>query len=155
MKEVEEFRVIPTYEDYMVSNYGSVKSMKYGKERLMKLPKNKEGYPMVNLRSNGKSYVQTVHKLVAMAFLAHKPNGITMVVDHIDGDKSNNKLSNLRVVSNKQNTTSYRKGYYFCKQKNKYHVRTQVNLKDIHIGFYKTEEEAREAYINALDKYGL
>jgi len=155
MQVIEEFRLIPNHKDYMVSNLGKIKSLKYGKEKILVAPPNKEGYSTACLRVDGIAKVQTVHKLVAMAFLNHTPNGITMVVDHIDGDKSNNNLENLRVVSNKENTTRYRKGYYFCKQKQKYHVRTQVNLKDIHIGFYDSEEEAREAYINALNKYGI
>lgn len=156
MRVVEEYRFIPnTNNEYMVSNLGNVKSLKQGRNLVMKTPKNKEGYCFVNLRINGKSKVQTVHKLVAMAFLGHIPNGITNVVDHIDGNKSNNNLENLRVISNKENTTRYRRGYYFCKQKSKWHVRTLHNGKIMHIGFYKCELDAREAYLNALKKYGL
>ena len=151
---VEEFRFIPdTNDEYMVSNLGNVKSLKRGKEIYLKKPLSRAGYPHVALRVNGITKTKNVHQLVAITFLCHIPNGIGLVIDHIDNDKTNNNVYNLRIVSNKFNTTRSRKGYSFSKQKGKWHVRTMSNGKIFHVGFYNTEVEAREAYLNALKEY--
>jgi hypothetical protein len=63
------------------------------------------GYKSVGFRSNGKVERVSVHRLVAMAFLDDWDESLT--VDHIDGDKSNNAASNLRMVSSCMNTRLY------------------------------------------------
>lgn len=72
----------------------------------MKLTRNKGregrgGYYVVNLHKDGKSKVHQVHALVAQAFLAN-PNNLP-VVNHKDGDKSNNHVSNLEWASYRHN----------------------------------------------------
>lgn len=87
-------------------------------------------------------------------------------VDHIDRNPSNNKISNLRVVSrqqNMQNTTHHKdsttkqKNIYWHKQTNKYQVRIQVDRKFKHFGLFNTIEDAikkrDEMYIE-LNKQG-
>ena len=119
MKEV--WKDIPNYEGYyQVSNYGKVKSVERKithshsgymtiKERVLKNRisgrdyKKGEGYYQVVLHNKfGKKYYG-VHVLVAMAFLGHVPNGHKIIVDHIDNDKLNNKLSNLQLITNRYN----------------------------------------------------
>ena len=56
-----------------------------------------QGYLVVNLRKNHMSWVAQVHRLVAMAFIPNPHNLPT--VNHIDGNKHNNKVSNLEWVS--------------------------------------------------------
>ena len=70
---------------------------------------------------------------------------------HINHDKLNNNIENLRIVSYQQNqfNRSNVKGYYFHKQNKKYRAHIQLNKKEIHIGYYNTKEEAREAYLRA------
>ena len=78
---------------YQVSNEGRVMSLKCGRTKLMKTPKTNE-YPSVCLVKNKVKYSCRVHRLVAQAFLEpveNKPE-----IDHIDRNRSNNRLSNLR-----------------------------------------------------------
>jgi len=78
---------------YDVSSLGRVRSL-YGRLPDGAVMKDRDslGYRRVSLRRDGKYKDIMVHRLVANAFLGAKEN---MEVNHIDGDKSNNRLSNL------------------------------------------------------------
>lgn len=56
------------YEDYMVSNFGRIKSLKEGREHIMKPQYHRDGYLKVTLYKDGKAKHFKVHRLVAMAF---------------------------------------------------------------------------------------
>ena len=100
----EEWRPVVGYEGlYEVSNMGNVKSLKYGKERILKAGKNSADYLQVHLCKDGKAKMYTVHKLVATAF-CENPEGYT-VVNHIDEDKTNNNADNLEWCSRSYNNT--------------------------------------------------
>lgn len=92
---------------YMVSTHGNIKSMNYnktGKEKLMKLREDKDGYLTVSLvDKNGKSSPRKVHRLVAMAFIEN-PNNLPMV-NHKDENKSNNHVENLEWCDSVYNNT--------------------------------------------------
>jgi hypothetical protein len=100
---IEEWRDIIGYEGlYQVSNIGRVKTMArlhredrpyMKKERLMNPPVNSSGYPQVCLYKGKKGVIQSVHRLVATAFLERKPED--RVINHIDGNKQNNRIDNL------------------------------------------------------------
>ena len=85
---------------YHVSNRGRVKSFQNGERMLSPWPVAK-GYLMVELRDNGKRSGRTVHRLVAEAFL-ERPSE-SHEVNHLDGDKTNNHLSNLEWVTTQEN----------------------------------------------------
>ena len=93
----EYWKPVVGYEGlYEVSNFGRVKSLKFGKERILKQSKNKKtkhGYYVVCLSKNGivKNYL--VHRLVAQAFLPN-PNDYKEV-NHKDENPQNNIVSNL------------------------------------------------------------
>ena len=74
-----------------------------------------------------------------------------MQIDHIDGDRLNNKIENLRMVTYQENCWNKKatKGYFYCKRTDKYRVQLAVNNKKIEIGRFSTSEEAREAYLEA------
>ena len=80
-------------EHYQVSNLGRVKSIKFGKERILKQRQCMNGYYCVNLSKNGivKSYY--VHRLVAEAFIPN-PNNLPLI-NHKDECKTNNVVTNL------------------------------------------------------------
>jgi len=78
-------------------------------------------------------------------------------LDHINGIKTDNCISNLRSVTHQQNhmnrTTA--KGYHWHKSKNKWKASIKLNGKTIHLGLFNTEEDARAAYITAKEKYHI
>ena len=95
---MEIWKNVKGFEDYEVSELGNVKSLKLGKERILKNSIDKKGYYKVNLSNKGKTKTFKVHKLVAMAFLNHKPCGYKIVVDHIDNNPLNNNVENLQLI---------------------------------------------------------
>lgn len=106
----EEWRAIPDFEGYQVSSFGKVKGidrLRKGKVGLrltrgqeLKQVLNKKGYPEVRLRKNG-CHTRLVHKLVASAFMI-KPEGCTQI-NHLNGIKTDNRLTNLKWVSQSEN----------------------------------------------------
>ncbi|ADI23905.1 HNH endonuclease family protein [Enterococcus phage EFRM31] len=99
---IEEWKDIKGYEGlYQVSNLGRVKSLKFGKERILKTGVDRYGYISVNLYKNNKRKLCKVHRLVAQAFIPNHEN--KPQVNHIDEDKTNNMVSNLEWVTAKEN----------------------------------------------------
>ena len=78
---------------YQVSNCGRVKSIKFGKERILKLITDKCGYLKVNLYKNNIKKEYFVHRLVAEAFIPNTEN--LPEVNHKDENKLNNNAENL------------------------------------------------------------
>jgi hypothetical protein len=95
--------------------------------------------------------MKRVHRLFAQAFVPN-PNNLDMV-DHIDGNKTNNRLSNLRWVTRSQNQHNRvnAKGYYWNKQSNKWHAQLSIEYKLRYLGSFNTEAEARAAYLGASE----
>lgn len=101
--------------EYYVNREGKVLSTKYKSDRILKYKWHKAGYPMVALTQRigkGPTIYVCVHKLVALAFLGTPPTpygrtkGCTMV-DHIDEDKSNCHVNNLRWVTRSENNNKF------------------------------------------------
>ncbi len=98
---MEIFKDIEDYENYQISNYGTVKSLKYGKERILKLAKDKGGYLTVDLFKQGKHKMCKVHRLVAQAFIPNPNNYLE--VNHKDENPANNRANNLEWCDRKYN----------------------------------------------------
>ena len=98
---MEIWKNIENYPDYMVSNLGRVKSIKFGKEKLLKHSKDKYGYFKVLLSKNGKSKNLKIHRLVAKAFIPNPDN--KEFIDHINTNKTDNRVENLRWCTCKEN----------------------------------------------------
>ena len=98
----EIWKDIPDYEGkYQASNFGRIKSLKFGKEKILKLRKNNRGYLNVSLSINCIVKTYRVHRLVWSAFHGEIPEGYE--INHIDEDKTNNRLDNLELVTRKEN----------------------------------------------------
>ena len=78
-------------------------------------------------------------------------------IDHINGIKIDNRICNLRSVTHQQNMCNRQnaKGYYFNNNKRKFRSQIQIDCKTIHLGYFNTEEEARNAYLNAKKIYHI
>jgi len=71
-------------------------------------------------------------------------------IDHIDRDKLNNNIENLRVVTHQQNQWNKDgKGYYFNKPSGKYLAHIRVDGENKHLGYFTTAEAARDSYLEA------
>ena len=98
----EYWKPVVGYEGlYEVSNWGRVKSLKFGKEKILKQSKNNKGYCLVTLSKNGTHKHFQVHRLVALHFLPN-PNNLPQI-NHKDENKTNNNVDNLEWCTNEYN----------------------------------------------------
>ncbi len=161
---------------YQISNLGNVKSIerkvsngksfRIVKEMIRASQFDKDKYHIVNLCKNkiGKCFKN--HRLVAIHFIPNPKN--LPQVNHIDGNKTNNHFLNLEWVSNrenschrqkKQNTSSKYIGVHFNKSEKKWFSRIKIENKTIHLGYFKSEEEAYKSRVeyekknNIINKY--
>jgi len=156
MQEKEIWKDVVGYEGiYTISNIGNIKSLRrkgVAKDRLMK--KNiHRGYVCVTMTKNKKPKAFFLHRLL----FAHFKGDLLdcMVIDHIDNVKTNNSLSNLQQITPRENatkdrfrqkTTSKCLGVSWCKVKSKWRATIYDGKKRKHIGYYKKEIDAYNAY---------
>lgn len=98
---IEEWKDIPGYEGlYQVSSLGNIKSINYNhtkKEKLLKPQKQSNGYMTTRIGNKTK----TIHRIVANAFITNSLN--KPCINHIDGNKTNNRADNLEWCTNSEN----------------------------------------------------
>ena len=76
------------------------------------------------------------------------------MLDHINRNRSDNRISNLRKSNTQKNAFNKNvKGYSWCKKSKKWKSQIKLNSKQIHLGSFNTEEEAKQAYLLAKEKY--
>ena len=155
---MEEWKDIKGYEGYyQISNYGNGRSVDRVVERLsrwgkivkvhykgIELVKNKvgAGYLRFDLCKNGIYDYRYIHQLVWETFVGEIPEG--MEIDHIDTDKTNNSLSNLRLVDrsgNMRNPLTYVKFFVPCTEDKKRKISETSKGKH-----YSPETEFKKGY---------
>ena len=123
--------------------------------------KDKYGYLKFVTSINSKKYHFKVHRLF---FYWH--NGyLPRVIDHIDRDRSNNKIENLRESNFSKNsrnsrkirkkTSSRHKGVHYRKKLKRWVASLALNTKTIYIGCYLLEDDAGQAYNDKIRELGL
>ena len=91
----------PFSKDYLASRCGKILSLKWNKKRILKLYTKRNGYLEFNFYENNKKRHYSVHRFVFECFKGAIPKG--METDHVDGDKKNNSISNLQLLTKKEN----------------------------------------------------
>lgn len=161
MQTNEQWVYIKGYDgQYMISNFGRVKSFKNWKDsdgRVLKTSINSWGYIVIGLSYRGENKTHTLHHLVWDHFGNMPRDGRKLQIDHKDGDKTNNHIYNLQLLSQRDNTVKYHKSR--CDKKNRYigaypNKKKWMSLiyvdgKSIFLGNYDTPEQAHTAYLNA------
>lgn len=134
---------------YQISEDGTVRKVLENNQFLiLKHSKTKRGYHYVSLRKNNKNHLEYVHRLVALFFIENPYNKET--VNHIDGNKDNNDISNLEWTTYSENN---KHAYdYKLKGKNEEFYNSKLTLENVKeiklLGKYTT-------YQKIADKYGV
>jgi hypothetical protein len=97
---IEIWKDIPNYEGrYQISNLGNVKSLKFGKDKILKPQEDGGGYMRICLCKEGDVKKISVHRLVILAFVGASD----MEVNHVNGIKTDNRLDNLEYCTRSEN----------------------------------------------------
>lgn len=139
-----EFRYIENLDGYLVSKCGKIYSE--FSDKILKQQTTYNGYKRIKLR--GIKYY--VHQLVVSSFIGERPVGVNSKfhIDHIDDDKTNNNVSNLRIISRRDN---------IYKEKNKltgaqitsggkWMAQVRINGWLQYLGTYDRREQAHSRY---------
>jgi hypothetical protein len=161
---------------YQVSNMGLVRSVdrhvnsggienedrvSLKKGKILSCSPTKRGYTRVNLSRESKTSQVTIHRIVAIAFL--EPIEGKLNVNHINGIKEDNRACNLEFVNQRENLL-HAKIYTMNKQCpfvsylknfNRYESSIVIDGKTKKLGRFKTEEEAFNSYVKAIEENGL
>lgn len=158
--EKEIWKDIPQYEGYQASSLGRIRSIDRevrhhtGSTFIRKGKVLSQNLDTRYLRVCIFGGAKRVHQLVAMAFLGHVPNGHKLVVDHYpDKTTTNNKLSNIRLVTQRENASSVRgfsKHTGVGLKGSKWRATIRVNGKQIFLGSFTNEIDAHNAYQKKL-----
>lgn len=144
----EEWKDVTGHEDiFMISNLGNLYSKR--SKRLLKLNYRKDGYVTYATKIGGRKGIAKcfrIHRLVATHFIDNILN--KREVNHIDGDKTNNKVSNLEWVTAKENIKHYLEELNGL-EKISNRRQTQATLTDENVII------AREQYINGLSQRAI
>jgi hypothetical protein len=156
---MEDWKVISDYPNYSVSNFGNIRNDKTGK--ILKIQPNHQNYCRVCLCEDGISKFISLHYLV---YKYHSNIEINDEIDHIDRNRLNNNISNLRIVDRqfqcrnvgkRKGCLSKYKGVSFYKNRGKWVAKITINYKGIHLGCFETENEAGIAYNNYITENNL
>ena len=152
---MSDWKWIEGYEDmYKIYKNGDIESYKWSKRKILKPGINSDGYKQVQLCKNGERKFFKIHRLIAIYFIEN-PNDYP-VVDHIDRDRQNNNLENLRWVTksincrNQKNKGKCIKGVY--QNGKKFIAQITIDKKWKYLGYFDTELEANQVYMKEYNK---
>jgi hypothetical protein len=116
---------------------------------------NSRGYIHLGIRLDGKQIKLYGHQFAWWMIYREIHEDDVLVIDHDDRDPSNNRITNLRITTHQENIINCDwvencKGYDFYKRSGKWRAYIYVDGKQKHLGYFDTEEEARQAYLAAL-----
>lgn len=159
--KIEGFERIPISDRYYyINKLGDV--YRVSSSSIRKLAPSIDGggyYKIDMITSDGKKTVR-IHQLMAITFLNHTPNGHSLVVDHINNNKLDNRLENLQIITNRENLskdrvgTSKYTGVYLHSREKVWIAKITYNGKQYYLGSFKCELKAHLAYQEALKKIG-
>jgi len=148
---------------YQVSNMGNVASLKFNKFKLLNKLIHNQGYTMARLYRNGRGSTIKIHRLVALSFInSNLPNNHSLVVDHINNNKADNRLENLQILTTRQNNikegrysrgSSKYVGVYWCNTKMRFLSFINIGNKKIRVGTFSCEHEANKKRNEMLKQY--
>lgn len=123
----------------------------YGVTR-KEIKNTKNGYIICYIMVDGKDYQIRGHRLAWFLYYGKLPNNQK---DHINLNKTDNRISNLRDVTPQQNIFNRyeAKGYFFNKNYNKFQAQIGINGVYLDLGSFDNEIDARRAYLEAKTKY--
>jgi hypothetical protein len=105
INDIERWKVIDIHHNYSVSTHGRLRNDKTN--RILKPMNDKDGYHVVDLYINGKQTRVKIHRLVCLTFIYNPLN--KKCVDHIDNNRKNNHINNLRWATNSENQMNKKK----------------------------------------------
>jgi len=153
-------RQIVGFDNYYISEHGDAWNVK--RKTFVKSREDTQGYLLLWLYSEEGNKTKRIHRLLGQTFIDNPEN--KECVDHIDGDKKNNNISNLRWATKRENCrnarktklsrTSRYKGVNWDKQRNQWLVRISDREGDVkNLGRFTLEKDAARAYNEASIKY--
>lgn len=162
---MEEYKIITEYPNYEISNLGNCRNIKT--KRILIPVKMKIGYMCYKL-----SYTNEDNKRKQITVFQHRLIGVHHIpnpnnkphIDHIDGNKQNNNINNLRWVNRSENLrnqkkadnkTSIYKGVFYDKTRKKWRSCIEVNKLRKELGRFETEKEASDARDNYIKEHNL
>jgi hypothetical protein len=121
-------KAIPGYPDYLVSPDGDIFSCRVSATPKKRTATLVRGYRYVSVRNSDGVKTMPVHRLVALTYLDPPPNGASTIVNHKDGNKQNNAVSNLEWTTPRGNAIHYQQQLAPTRRKNK-QLSSELDLK--------------------------
>jgi hypothetical protein len=156
---MEIWKDIPGYENlYQINSIGDIKSLSRNRNKILNKFINKKGYYMAFLYKDGIRKSISYHQLMAITFLNHEVCGMKLVVNHKNAIRTDNRIENLEIVTNRVNCmnrniikSSKYTGVSLDKRSKKWRSGIRINGKRIELGKFDNELDAHNEYLKALN----